>query len=207
MHPSASPSRGQDWYSLLGLKAEATVEEIAAAVERLTRQASALAVTAPERSHELRERIRAIRGDLLSGDLERQRYDQSLARESELRAATAAAAAGGQNPAFPSAGGDARTPPAGPVAPRPPGLASRVARFLQTGWTCPACGHGAMPADKFCMKCGSKIQTIAAAGPPAHARQAGQPGQSAIQSAFCGSCSAALIPGNTFCTHCGTPRT
>jgi len=73
-----SPAPGSDWYSVLRLSPAASADEIAVAVERLSRQASALAVTAPERSQQLREVTRAIKRDLLSGLEGRRRYDQSL---------------------------------------------------------------------------------------------------------------------------------
>src|SRR5438034_8618110 len=78
MH-SAGPGKAPDWYAVLGVRPGAPAEEIAAAVERMSRQASALANTAPHRSQELRETTRAIKRDLLSGPEARQRYDLSRA--------------------------------------------------------------------------------------------------------------------------------
>jgi hypothetical protein len=94
--------RQEDWHAYLGLSPQAPEEQIAQAVERLSRQAAALAVTAPERSQRLRDTIRLIKRDLLSGQENRQRYDLGLA-----------------------------------------------------GWTCPACGKEALPGDRFCTKCGT----------------------------------------------------
>ena len=223
MNP-ASQDRARDWYSVLGISAQATAQEITAAVERLTRQATALSVTDPDRSRQLREQARDIKRDLLSGDLERQRYDQSLASGLQVRHPPATASPASQSPAtaspasqFPAreaptmpaaepgpgvyaAGSQAGPPVAGPPRARGQGLTSRVARFLQTGWTCPACGHGAMPADKFCQKCGSRIQIVAKVEQPPEAVNSGR------QSVVCGNCRTAIPPGNAFCTRCGTPR-
>ena len=71
--------RQADWHAYLGLSPQAPEQQIAQAVERLSRQAAALAVTAPERSQRLRDTIRLIKRDLLSGQENRQRYDLGLA--------------------------------------------------------------------------------------------------------------------------------
>ncbi|MGC1755170.1 MAG: hypothetical protein WA805_18955, partial [Trebonia sp.] len=76
--------RQEDWYANLGLSPQAPEEQIAQAVERLSRQAAALAVTAPERSQRLRDTIRLIKRDLLSGQENRQRYDLGLAAAAGL---------------------------------------------------------------------------------------------------------------------------
>jgi hypothetical protein len=250
-----SGSQGRrDWYTVLGISAQATAAEITTAVERLTRQATALSVTDPDRSRQLREQARDIKRDLLSGELERQRYDQSLGSDLQIKhppatgfpagqpLATAPPASGYPATAPPASGYPATAPPASqppaatpPVSEFPPqqaprmppaepapgmqaadgqvrpafagsppargqGLTSRVARFLQTGWTCPACGHGAMPADKFCQKCGSRIQTVAKVEQPSEAVN------SPRQSVVCGNCQAAIGPGHAFCTRCGAAR-
>ena len=70
--------RQEDWHAYLGLSPQAPQEQIAQAVERLSLQAAALAVTAPERSQRLRDTIRLIKRDLLSGQENRQRYDLGL---------------------------------------------------------------------------------------------------------------------------------
>jgi double zinc ribbon protein len=289
MNP-ASQGRSRDWYTILGISAGATAQEIATAVERMTRQASALSVTDPDRSHQLREQIRDIKRDLLSGELERQRYDQSLASDLQVKHPQAADIPASEFPAEPPAAEFPAEPPAAEFPAEPPaaefpaeppaaefpatappasqypaasppasqypvasppasefpaaappasgfppqeaptmpaadpgsgaqaaagqvrpvftgsapargqGLTSRVARFLQTGWTCPACGHGAMPADKFCQKCGSRIQTVAKVEQPPEAVNSGR------QSAVCGNCRAAIGAGHAFCTRCGSPR-
>jgi Double zinc ribbon len=183
-----SPAPGSDWYSVLGLSPAASAEEIAVAVERLSRQASALAVTAPERSQQLREVSRAIKRDLLSGHDARRRYDQSL------RAAEPAAPA----PAAPPAGAPVSPTVAPPAATAPPApdRRKRFVRFLQGAWTCPACGHDAMPGEEFCTKCGGRLRTATGddlPGPP-----------SGGTSPSCAACGAALGPDDRFCTHCGS---
>src|SRR5215471_11897420 len=133
-HPTGAGTTS--WYSLLGVAPDATAEQITAAVERLMRQANALSVTAPERAGQIRDQVRAIRQDLLAGADQRKRYDEGLAARSR--------SAEPWRPAAPPQRPEQR-------------LASRIGRFLQAGWTCAACGYGALPADKFCPKCGSKI--------------------------------------------------
>jgi rubrerythrin len=128
------------WYSLLGVRPDATAEQITAAVERLTRQANALSVTAPDRARQIRDQARAIRQDLLAGAERRQWYDRQLA----ARAA----------------------PPPRKGMQQGQKIMSRFTRFLQAGWTCAVCGYGALPADKFCPKCGNKIQPEPGTGAP-----------------------------------------
>jgi hypothetical protein len=149
----------QDWYAYLRLAPGATAEDIQRAVERLSRQASALALTAPERSQLMRENIRAIKHDLLSGPEQRRQYDELQAR--------------GNQPAVPPPVAPAPEPPRvsrppapplqpGPTPARPASetVRSKLARFLRTGWTCPACGKGAVPSDRFCTNCGTPISPI-----------------------------------------------
>ena len=167
---------GRDWYAVLSLSAAASEAEIAAAVERLGRQAAALAVTSPDRSRDLRELARSIKQDLLSGPEARQRYDDRLTAPS---------------PTAPSS-----LP--GSVDPgRVPSTGSGIVRFLRSGWVCPSCSTGAMPADIFCMKCGTKIV------PPGRnkLKTADQPKSGA---ATCATCGGVLAPEDSFCTRCGT---
>jgi len=140
--------RQQDWYAYLGLSPQAPGEQIAQAVERLSRQATALAVTAPERSQRLRDTIRLIKRDLLSGQENRQRYDLGLLAAGPVPVPPA--------PAFSGFGGE--------------GVGSRIARFLRTGWTCAACGKEALPSDRFCTKCGTPIKPVQSEAAPARAR-------------------------------------
>ena len=131
--------RQDDWHAYLGLSPQAPEEQIAQAVERLSRQAAVLAVTAPERSQRLRDTIRLIKRDLLSGQENRQRYDLGLA-----------------------------------------------------GWTCAACGKEALPGDRFCTKCGTPIKPVQPEAAPPRARPA------------CVNCGSALTANDVFCSRCGT---
>ena len=79
-------AESNNWYAFLRLSPAAREDEIQSAVERLSRQASALAVTAPERSQSLRETVRAIKRDLLSGPESRRRYDASHPQRPALAA-------------------------------------------------------------------------------------------------------------------------
>jgi hypothetical protein len=207
----------EDWYAYLRLSPEATTEQIEQAVERLSRQAAALAVTAPERSQQLRETVRAIKRDLLSGPESRQRYDAARAAATQPPAqqpgpaaqqawppATQAATAQvfppppAVAPGVPMAMPAGAPQPAAPIPASPPALAgegvgSRLARFLRTGWTCSACGKDALPSDKFCTKCGSPIKVVQPDSAPGRARLA------------CVNCAAPLAAADAFCAKCGTP--
>lgn len=186
-----------DWYAYLRLSPEAPTAEIEGAVERLSRQASALAATAPERSQSLRETIRAIKRDLLSGPENRRRYDERVRQPAR--------------PAYPPAAPVPATPPAAAApgasaAPAPPGAmragqgaGSRLARFLRTGWTCPSCGRGAVPSDKFCTKCGTPIRPVQ---PETTAEQERTPRPRPV----CQNCANLLGPLDVFCSRCGTRR-
>lgn len=181
-----------DWYAYLRLSPEATTAEIKGAVERLSRQASALAATAPERSQSLRETIRAIKRDLLSGPESRQRYDERVRQPAR--------------PAHPPAAPVPAAPPAASAASVPPGTmragqgaGSRLARFLRTGWTCPSCGRGAVPSDKFCTKCGTGIRPVQ---PETTAEQERTPRSRMV----CQNCANLLGPLDVFCPKCGTRR-
>lgn len=88
----------RDLYELLGVERDATTAAIAEAADRLTRQASALANSAPERSQQLREEVRAAKQHLLAGPDERMRYDVELRRSDDEARAQAAAAAAAKRP-------------------------------------------------------------------------------------------------------------
>ena len=187
MSPAADADRSGSWYAVLGVDPAATTEQITAAVERLSRQANALSLTAPERARHLRDQVRAIRKDLLSGAEQRGRYDQHLA---------------GQEPIT------GTPPPPRPAGIRASGLFSRVTQFLQTGWTCADCGYGALPTDRFCPKCGSTIQPGVPQRParPTRADQATAGQAPADQPPACESCGGRIASGDAFCTRCGAQR-
>lgn len=226
------PPPAGDWYSFLGVGPDATTEQIAAGVERLSRQANALAVTAPERARQLRDQARAIKQDLLAGPEARQRYDHGLAA-----AAPVPPPVPGPPPGPPPSGpvpGPPPPPPPGPApgpapfgyvgpaapygfrpqapgqrapGPQGPGLMSRISKFLQTGWTCVACGYGAQPTDKFCPKCGNRIESgldqfSRTSGSGQAGPQAPRPAPQAPVTR-CDNCGASAGPNDTFCMRCG----
>ena len=265
----------RDWYAYLQLPPQASTSDVEQAVERLSRQASALAATAPERSQQLRETIRAIKRDLLSGPEGPRSYDAPRVRDvappspptatamapppapAPRRAPkhakpepapvppapahtpmppTPAPAAHTPMPPTPAPAPAAHTPmpptpapvqampaptppgpalvrapmPAGPVpapmpsvpvetAPPGQGAGSRLARFLRTGWTCPACGKGAVPSDKFCTGCGTPIRLI-------RPEAASEPDRVPSPRPFCPSCANPLGTMDVFCSKCGARR-
>ncbi|WP_300603368.1 zinc ribbon domain-containing protein [Trebonia sp.] len=208
----------EDWYAYLRLSPQAPTEEIEQAVERLSRQAAALAVTAPERSQLLRETVRSIKRDLLSGPESRQRYDAGLAAAAQqavpppqpqpqpqpqhamppVQQLAPPAQPFPPAPYAPGAPAPMPPPPAPiPVSPAPAfaaeGMGSRIARFLRSGWTCSGCGKDALPSDKFCTRCGTPIKPVQPdAGAPARARPT------------CVSCGSTLAVNDAFCARCGT---
>jgi hypothetical protein len=81
--PSVKPRRGavtitDSHYNFLGLPASASTRDISEAVERISKQANALANVSSEQSRELRDRIRQIKLDLLTSDERRSAYDAML---------------------------------------------------------------------------------------------------------------------------------
>ena len=115
-------AESNNWYVFLRLSPAAREDEIQSAVERLSRQASALAVTAPERSQSLRETVRAIKRDLLSGPESRRRYDASHPQRPPSPPGPAAGPLlPGPMPAPPGPTGPARTRAARAGAVRIPG--------------------------------------------------------------------------------------
>jgi hypothetical protein len=205
--------RLNDWYEILGLDAGAPESAIGGAIERLSRQASALANTAPDRSQEIRETVRAMRRDLSSGPGARQAYDRELARlKAQPPPGTPASPAQNvappeipsrfANPPFDADRQDQRLPGDDhTVSPSPPSVVdavvanlvpavSRFRRFLQSGWSCPTCGSEGRPGDKFCGKCGASME-VTSVGPG--------------NKPTCPNCSAELSANVRFCSRCGTP--
>lgn len=197
----------QDWYSYLRISPDAETSEIEHAVERLSRQAAALETTAPERSRLLREHIRSIKRDLLSGPENRRRHDAARLRGRAQPGAPAGTTAPLTPPVLsqPSAGTPPASQPAAtwhaatmatpPARPAGSGAGGRLLRFLRTGWTCPSCGNGAVPGDKFCTRCGTPIQVIQ----PGMADDRGPRLQS-----VCKACANHLAETDVFCSRCGT---
>lgn len=200
--PSAAPG---DWYSVLGLAPEATAEQITQAVERLSRQANALAVTAPERARLLRDQVRAIKQDLLSGAESRRRYDDAVIQRTIPTAPAVPVGPAGppvEMPATPFLPG----PPPSPVnVTQGPGLMSRISKFLQTGWTCVGCGYGALPTDKFCPKCGNRVEAGLDGGQQAGGSPVGLAEKR--RPATCSNCGVTTAPRDYFCKRCGNSLT
>jgi hypothetical protein len=107
-----------DWFEYLKLAPDAPAEQVEKAVERLSRQAAALAVTQPERSQQLRDNVRAIKRDLMSGPENRARYD--AARAAAIAATTVAEPAVSPSTLVPPAPPAQTAPPAPPVQTVPP---------------------------------------------------------------------------------------
>jgi Double zinc ribbon len=229
----------RDWYAYLQLPPQASTRDVEQAIERLSRQASALATTAPERSQQLRETIRSIKSDLLSGPESPRRYDVPRAQDPAPLSPPATAIAPPPAPApkhakpaaapVPSAPVYAAPPPApsAPVYAAPPpvpsapapvyavpppmpstpagavppgqGTGSRLARFLRTGWTCPSCGKGAVPSEKFCTRCGTPIR-------PIRPEAAFEADHAPSPRPFCPSCANPLGAMDVFCSKCGARR-
>jgi len=202
----------RDWYEVLGIDPRAPDDQITAAIERLSRQASALANAAPERSQRLRDTVRLIRRDLQGTPDSRRGYDERLGR-------TKGQGTSGPQPAatMPQQPGSAagQTPSAVPgwaapgswatgSAPVPSiteavkanlgPLAARVKKFMQTAWTCSQCGAEGSPASAFCARCGARMQS---ATPQVASRLP--------QTTFCGTCGTVVGPSDVFCSSCGKP--
>lgn len=186
---------GPNWYDLLGVPADASDEQLTVAAEKLSRQAAALATTAPERSQRLRDTVRTIRADLLSGPAARAHYDARLATAPRSVPAARAPSPPPPPTPFPLANSPIDAPP----GPGPQRLldsvingigpaSSRFRRFLQSGWTCPSCGADGGPADKFCGRCGAPMK---------------DPVQVTPARSTCPGCAAVLAPGDRFCSRCG----
>ena len=183
--------RQEDWYAYLNIATDAPTGQIEQAVERLSRQATALAVTAPERSQRLRDAVRAIKRDLLSGPEARAQYDAN--RDA---AATPSPPPppmpGGSGPGSGGPGGGG--PGGGGLSGGGPGggerISARIARFLRTGWVCAECGKGALPSDKFCTRCGTAIIPTRHEATP-------------TTRVTCVNCAASVGVNDAFCSRCG----
>ena len=184
----------EDWYAYLNIATDAPTEQIEQAVERLSRQATALAVTAPERSQRLRDTVRAIKRDLLSGPEARARYDarrDAAASPQAPSAASAASAASGTVPPPPTAAPwpSSYSPPMAPTSPVAGG---------PTGGG-PAGGPGGGPGAGG-----------ASAGGPGGGSPGGGERISARLVRFlrtgwtCAECGKEALPSDKFCTRCGT---
>jgi len=192
---------GNDWYSVLGVVPHATTNEIAQAVEKRSRQAAALANTAPERSQQLREQIREIKSDLLSGDQARAAYDGRLAAAAP-RPMPASEQDGYQQHSlasgYPQAGHlNSREPQGNADWAAQPRRANRFLKFLQSGWTCPSCGESAMPGDKFCTQCSAQLGSDGSYTPAT---------APVVNPNACPYCGTVAAVAHRFCRSCGAGR-
>ncbi len=184
----------EDWYAYLRLSPQAPTQEIEQAVERLSRQAAALAVTAPERSQLLRETVRSIKRDLLSGPESRQRYDAGLA------------AAAQQAVAPPQAQPQQAMPPVQQLAPPAQPYPAPAQPYAAPAQPFPAAG---MPAPYPPGVPGPMPPSAPIPVPPAPAF-AGEGMGSRIARFLrsgwtCTGCGKDALPSDKFCTRCGTP--
>jgi hypothetical protein len=185
-----------DWFEYLKLAPDAPAEQLEQAVERLSRQAAALAVTAPERSQQLRDTVRSIKRDLLSGAENRARYDAARAAVPE---------AFGKPPAAPPTVPPAMAPPGAGAPPLPP--------------TAPWSAMPQPPAP-------GPFNPGPVAGGPGYGGQGGGQGAGGQSQALgglealgsrvarflrtgwtCSACGKEAMPSDKFCTKCGTAIT
>jgi hypothetical protein len=184
----------QNWYEVLGIAMGATDTVVDEAIERMSRQASALANTAPDRSQQMRDTLRAIKRDLRSDAEARFRYDEKLSEAKQVADSRERPAHSAHESTVGFEDSNAPEIPSivdaviSNIAP----MATRFRRFLQSGWKCPSCGADGGPGDRFCMKCGAgmKSETIN----PVQIRQ-------------CAKCTTTLAETDRFCGSCGTPTT
>jgi hypothetical protein len=190
----------EDWYAYLNIATDAPTEQVGQAVERLSRQATALAVTAPERSQRLRDTVRSIKRDLLSGPEARTRYD------AELNAAAA-------TPEVPPSPVPPSPVPQSPVRPPepatiPPPPSYSPSSFSPPPFSPPPIAQGSSPAAGGQPAAGPPAS--GSAGGPGGGRAAGGEKMSARLVRFlrtgwvCGECGKEAVPSDKFCTRCGT---
>jgi hypothetical protein len=186
----------EDWYAYLNIATDAPTEQIEQAVERLSRQATALAVTAPERSQRLRDTVRAVKRDLLSGPEARARYDAD-------RDAAA------QPPQVPSPAPAIIPPPPTAVPPPPASPAPPMAPTSPTAGGPYGDGPGGGGATG-----GGPGGRPGGGAPGGGASIGGGPGGGERISArlarflrtgwTCAECGKEALPSDKFCTRCGT---
>jgi hypothetical protein len=218
----------EDWYAYLNIATDAGTEQIEQAVERLSRQATALAVTAPERSQRLRDTVRTIKRDLLSGPEARARYDAGRNAAAEPPQAPAPSASVPPPPTAAPSPWPYSPPPMAPTSPVPggpyaggPGVGAPIdggpggggpADGGQGGWP------GAAPAGGGPGGGPGGWQGSGPGGAPAGGGwPGGAPGGGEKISArlarflrtgwTCAECGKDALPSDKFCTRCGTTIT
>jgi RNA polymerase subunit RPABC4/transcription elongation factor Spt4 len=210
--PSKPP---RDWYAELRLPSDASTDAITEAVERRSRQAAALANTAPERSQQLRDEVRTMKRDLLSGEQARRVYDASRAAATTKTADSIAQPPASFEPVPFWMQADSVEPnrDAAPGSAWPPmdnnarhsygqqsaaaSYQSRFAKFIASAYVCRDCGYAAQPRDRFCAQCGSPLKPVRRHVPVT------VPVQHPDACAYCGT-----IAGwdHRFCRTCGAAR-
>jgi hypothetical protein len=210
----------EDWYAYLSIATDAPTEQIEQAVERLSRQATALAVTAPERSQRLRDTVRSIKRDLLSGPEARARYDagrEAAVAPSQPRSQVPPSQM--PPPAMPSPA-SASIPPPPTVVPPPPSYPPPP-----MAPTSPAAGgpYGGGPYGSAAYG-GGGGPTSGPGGAPTGGPGGGGPGSGGPAGGgpgggerigarlvrflrtgwVCAECGKEAVPSDKFCTRCGT---
>jgi hypothetical protein len=198
----------EDWYGYLSIAPDAPVEQIEEAVERLSGQAAALAVTEPERSQRLRDAIRSIERDLLSGPEARARHD----------AAREAAAVPPQvpppqvpPPPLPSTRAVSIPPPPTVVPPPPSYPPPPPYPPPPMAPASPAAGgpYAAGSADGGSTSGGSAGGGSTSGGAPARGPRGGERIGARVARFLrtgwvCAECGKEALPSDRFCTRCGT---
>jgi Double zinc ribbon len=211
----------EDWYGYLNIAPDASIEQIEQAVEQLSGQATALAVTEPERSQRLRDTIQSIERDLLSGP-------EAKARHDAARGAAALPAQALPAQALPAQALPAQAPPA--QVPPPPLPSARAVNIPPPPMAVPpppsypppppyppppmAPTSPASPAAGGPYAGGPYAVGPAGGGPTPDGSPAGRPrGGERIGARLarflrtgwvCAECGNEALPSDKFCTRCGT---
>ena len=206
----------EDWYGYLNIAPDASIEQIEQAVEQLSGQATALAVTEPERSQRLRDTIQSIERDLLSGPEAKARHDAARGAAALPAQALPAQAPPAQvpPPPLPSARAVNIPPPPTAVPPPPsypPPPPYPPPPMAPTSPTSPAAG-GPYAGGPYAG--GPYAGGPAGGGPTPDGSPAGRPrGGERIGARLarflrtgwvCAECGNEALPSDKFCTRCGT---
>jgi hypothetical protein len=216
----------EDWYGYLNIAPDASIEQIEQAVEQLSGQATALAVTEPERSQRLRDTIQSIERDLLSGPEAKARHD--AARGAAALPAQALPAQALPAQALPAQAPPAQAPPA--QVPPPPLPSARAVNIPPPPTAVPpppsypppppyppppmAPTSPTSPAAGGPYAGGPYAGGPAGGGPTPDGSPAGRPrGGERIGARLarflrtgwvCAECGNEALPSDKFCTRCGT---
>jgi Double zinc ribbon len=188
----------EDWYGYLNIAPDASIEQIEQAVEQLSGQATALAVTEPERSQRLRDTIQSIERDLLSGPEAKARHDAARGA-----AALPAQALPAQVPPPPLPSARAVNIPPPPTAVPPPPSYPPPPPYPPPPMapTSPAAGgpYAGGPAG------GGPTPDGSPAGRPRGGERIGARLARFLRTGWvCAECGNEALPSDKFCTRCGT---